>query len=74
VGVPLGYDLFFFFSNTCVMDFGFVIFSRLIFSGFVICGFVIFFLCSSVCGCGVVLMVGFWSGVDGGFLGGWWWL
>jgi hypothetical protein len=56
------------------MDFGFVIFSRLIFSGFVICGFVIFFLCSSVCGCGVVLMVGFWSGVDGGFLGGWWWL
>ena len=41
MGVPLGYD-FFFFSNTCVMDFGFVIFSRLIFSWFVICGFVIF--------------------------------
>ena len=66
MSVPPGYDFFFFFSNTCVMDFGFVIFSRLIFSGFVICGFVIFFLSSFVCGCGVVLMVAFWEGGGGG--------
>jgi hypothetical protein len=40
-------------------------FLYLIFSWFVICGFVIFFLRSSVCGCGVVLMVALWE-VSGG--------
>ena len=49
---------FFFFSSTCVMDCGFVIFSLPLFDFLLVCDF---FLRNSICGCGVVLIMAFWE-------------
>ena len=59
VGVQLSYKyIFFFFSSTCVMDCGFVIFSLPLFDFLLVCDF---FLRNSICGCGVVLIMAFWE-------------